>query len=210
VNGIVPIEPVDDQKPGGNRAGSIPEEVHAVCLGNRWIYILSENEIAVSICSIAVPTWHNGVVAAGGVENAPVDGGIQAAGGVAPAPANGGSKATGGVALAPANGGMRAAGGVAYTPANGGSIAAGGVQPPPADGGISAAGGVSLAPADDAIVAAGNLVVCRARRLQIHCVQPTLVPSPSLNAPRGRTRPRWIEAERLLVIGYYYNRIIVC
>jgi len=52
----------------------------------------------------------------------------------------------------------------------------------------------------DTVVTTGNLRVCRARRLQIHCVQPTLVPSPSLNAPRWRTRPRRIEAEGLLVI----------
>jgi hypothetical protein len=73
VNGIVPVEPVDDEKAGGAAkltwwAASIPEEVHTVCLGNRWIYIFSEDEIVGTICSIAVPTWHNGEVAAGGVE----------------------------------------------------------------------------------------------------------------------------------------------
>jgi hypothetical protein len=50
------------------------------------------------------------------------------------------------------------------------------------------------------VVTAGNLGIRRARRLQIHRVQPTLVPSPSLNAPRRRTPPRRIEAEGLLVI----------
>jgi hypothetical protein len=116
MNGIVPIEPVDNQKPGGTKA-SRPEEVHAVCLGNRC-YILSEDEIVGTRCSTAVPTWHNGEVAAGGVPIAPT---------------------------------------------NGGSIAA---------------GGVARAPADDTVVTTGNLGRCRARRLQIHCVQPTLIPSP--------------------------------
>jgi hypothetical protein len=118
-----------------------------VCLGNRWIYILPEDEIVGSICSIAEPTWHNGVAPAGGV------------------------------LIAPANGGS------------------------------NAAGGVARAPADDTVVTTGNLGSRRARRLQIHSVQPTRVPSPSLYAPRRRRRPRRIESEGLLVANPHLYRL---
>jgi hypothetical protein len=120
-----------------------------VCLGNRWIYILSEDEIVVSICSIAVPTWDNGVVPAGGVAAQPPPT-VAAAGGVAtqplavllPGPRQRGNHESLAVLLWPPP-----------------TVAPAGESP---QRGILAAGGVALAPANSAVLGAEGDGVVRA------------------------------------------------